>query len=101
MEEHVVSVSSYIKVFVTLMVLWALTSFAATKDLDAYGHNLGFIVAFAIAATKAILIVLIFMHVKYSTKLTWAVVASAIFFLFIMLALTFNDYLTRHLLSYG
>ncbi len=59
------------------------------------------VVALAIACTKATLVVLFFMHVKYSTRLTWAVVLGSVFWLFILLALTFNDYLTRHILTYG
>jgi cytochrome c oxidase subunit 4 len=75
----------------------AVTVGAAFIDMGAFNT----VIALAIACTKAALVVLFFMHVKYSTRLTWAVVAGSIFWLFIMLALTFNDYLTRHLLSYG
>jgi len=39
--------------------------------------------------------------VKYSNHLTWAVIAGAIFWLLIMLALTMNDYVTRAWLHYG
>jgi cytochrome c oxidase subunit 4 len=97
MSEHIVPKSTYYTIFGLLMLGTALTVGAAFLDLGAFNT----VVALAIACTKATLVVLFFMHVKYSTKLTWAVVASAIFFLFIMLVLTFNDYLTRHLLSYG
>jgi cytochrome c oxidase subunit IV len=97
MSAHIVPKSTYYTIFGLLMLGTTLTVGAAFLDLGAFNT----VVALAIACTKATLVVLFFMHVKYSTTLTWAVVASAIFFLFIMLALTFNDYLTRHLLSYG
>jgi cytochrome c oxidase subunit 4 len=97
MSEHIVPKSTYYTIFSLLMVGTAITVGVAFLDLGAFNT----VVALAIACTKAALVVLFFMHVKYSTRLTWAVVASSIFFLFIMLALTFNDYLTRHLLSYG
>ena len=50
---------------------------------------------------RSVLVVLFFMHLKYSTRLTWAVVLSSVFWLAILLVLTFNDYLTRHILTYG
>ena len=59
------------------------------------------VVALAIACTKATLVVLFFMHVKYSTRLTWAVVAGSVFWLGILLALTLSDYLTRAWRTYG
>ena len=59
------------------------------------------VVALAIAVIKATLVVLFFMHVKYSTRLTWAVVLGSIFWLGIMLVLTMSDYLTRVWLTYG
>ena len=97
MSEHIVPKSTYYTIFSLLMLGTAITVGVAFLDLGAFNT----VVALVIACTKAALVVLFFMHVKYSTRLTWAVVAGSIFFLFIMLALTFNDYLTRHLLSYG
>jgi cytochrome c oxidase subunit 4 len=47
------------------------------------------------------LVVLFFMHVKYSTRLTWVVVAASVFWLGILLALTMGDYLTRSWRTYG
>jgi cytochrome c oxidase subunit 4 len=75
----------------------AITVAAAYLDLG----PLNTVVALAIACTKATLVVLFFMHVKYSSRLTWAVVFGSVFWLFILLALTYNDYLTRHILTYG
>ena len=97
MSAHVVPTRVYYAIFGILMICTALTVGIAFIDLGPFNV----VAALTIAVFKATLVVLFFMHVKYSTRLTWAVVAGAIFFLFIMLALTFNDYLTRHLLSYG
>lgn len=94
---HIVPLSTYYAIFAALIVGTVITVWVAFIDLGA----LNTVVAMAIACTKATLVVLYFMHVKYSSKLTWAVVSGSVFWLLIMLALTFNDYLTRHLLTYG
>lgn len=95
--QHIVPLSVYYAIFAALMVGTAITVWVAFIDLGV----LNTVVALAIACTKATLVILYFMHVRYSTKLTWAVVASSVFWLLILLALTFNDYLTRHLSTYG
>ena len=59
------------------------------------------IVALAIAVFKATLVVLFFMHVKYSTRLTWAVVLGSLFWLGILLTITMSDYLTRSWRTFG
>jgi len=48
-----------------------------------------------IAITKALLVILFFMHVRWSTRLTWLVVASGFFWLLILFGITMTDYLTR------
>ena len=73
------------------MVLTAVTVAAAFTNLGA----LNFPVALAIAVTKATVVILFFMHVKYSSKLTKFVVASSLFFLACLFGLTFTDYLSR------
>jgi caa(3)-type oxidase subunit IV len=62
---------------------------------------LNVVAALTIAVFKAALVVLFFMHVKYSTRLTWAVVAGSIFWFGILLVLTLGDYLTRSWRTYG
>jgi cytochrome c oxidase subunit IV len=57
------------------------------------------VVALAIATLKATLVVLFFMHAKYSPKRTQLVIICAVFWLGIMLALTLSDYETRHEIS--
>ena len=54
------------------------------------------IVALTIAVVKATLVILYFMHLRYSSRLTQVVVAAGVCWLIIMIALTLSDYLTRH-----
>jgi cytochrome c oxidase subunit IV len=92
MSEHISSVKLYVGIWLALMVGTILTVVAAGIDLGAFNP----IVALGIATTKAILVVLFFMHVKYAhEKLTKLVIITAIFFFLILLALTMADYSTR------
>ena len=91
MSQHVVSPRIYFAVFTSLMLLTALTVWAAFQDLGPF--NL--VVALGIATLKATLVVLYFMHVRYSGRLIWLVIASALFWLVIMFALTISDYSSR------
>jgi len=97
MSVHVVPTRVYYLIFGILMICTALTVGIAFIDLG----PLNVVAAFTIAVFKATLVVLFFMHVKYSTRLTWAVVASSVFWLGILLALTMGDYLTRPWRTYG
>src|SRR6476646_8001478 len=94
---HIVPKSTYYLIFLALMVGTGLTWWVATIDLGAMNN----VIMLTIAVIKATLVVLFFMHVKYSNKLTWVVILGSIFWLFIMLVLTMNDYLTRSWLHYG
>ena len=98
MSEHIVSVRVYIAIFLALLVGTALTVAAAFYD---FPWRLNTIVALTIASVKATLVVLYFMHVRYSTRLVWVIVASALFWMGILFAFTFSDYFTRHWLSIG
>ena len=91
MSEHIVPTRIYYGIFAILMVCTAITVAVAYVDLG----PLNTVVALSIAVFKAVLVVLFFMHVKYSTRLTWAVVVGSVFWLGILLALTMGDYLTR------
>jgi cytochrome c oxidase subunit IV len=92
MSEHIVSRKVYFVIFGLLMIFTALTYFAAKVDL---GGSLNTVVALTIAVIKATLVVLYFMHVRYSTRLTWVIVAASIFWLAIMFVYTISDYMTR------
>ena len=92
MSEHISSVKLYVTIWLALLVGTGLTVFASTIDLGPFNA----IVALAIASTKAVLVILFFMHVKYAhEKMTKLVIMTAIFFFLILLALTMADYGTR------
>ena len=97
MSEHIVAPRVYYVIFVILAVCTYLTWQVAVFDLG----PLNTIVALTIAVFKATLVVLFFMHVKYSTRLTWAVVLGSVFWLGILLSLTLSDYLTRPWRTFG
>jgi caa(3)-type oxidase subunit IV len=71
---HVVPVSLYVTIWAALMVFTALTVFAATLEL----HVFNIVLALLIATVKGTLVVLFFMHLRYSTKLTMVTVVAAI-----------------------
>jgi cytochrome c oxidase subunit IV len=97
MSEHVVSRKLYFGIFGGLMILTALTVVAANIDLGSTLLNT--LVALTIAVIKGLLVVLYFMHVRYSSRLTWVFVCAGFFWLVIMVALTLSDYLTRPWMS--
>jgi cytochrome c oxidase subunit IV len=88
---HLVSVRVYLTIFTLLMVLTATTVSVSFIDLGPFNT----VVAILIAVTKMMLVILYFMHVRYSSRLTWAVVAGGFFWLALLLLLTLGDYLTR------
>jgi cytochrome c oxidase subunit 4 len=81
----------YYLVFIALIFGTGLTVAAAEVDLGAFNN----IAMLAIAATKALLVILFFMHVRWSTRLTWVVVASGFFWLLILFGLGMTDYMSR------
>jgi cytochrome c oxidase subunit 4 len=94
---HIVPKRIYYAIYVALLVCTYLTWQIAFFDLGA----LNTVAALTIAVFKAVLVVLFFMHVRYSTRLTSVVVIASVFWLGILLALTFGDYLTRARGTYG
>ena len=91
MSEHIVPTRVYYTIFGILILCTYLTVQIAFFDLGA----LNTIAALVIAVFKAVLVVLFFMHAKYSSRLTWAVILGGVFWLVLLLALTMSDYLTR------
>jgi cytochrome c oxidase subunit 4 len=89
--EHHVPKNVYFVVFGALMVLTAATVGIAFVDLG----RLNVVVALAVAVLKAALVVLFFMHVKYSSRLVQLVVISSLVWLVILFGVTLTDYLTR------
>jgi len=91
-EHHIVPLGLYAVIGVTLLIMTGVTYGVSLIDLG----PLNTIVALCIATFKATLVVLIFMHVKYtSEKLTKAVIISALFFLGLLLTLSLADFGTR------
>lgn len=91
---HTVSKKFYFLIFATLLVLTFVTYKVASKQLGEWNT----IVAITIAVTKATLVVLYFMHVRWSDSVIRIVVVAGFFWLGILFALTGSDYLTRGLL---
>ena len=89
--QHVIPTSVYVGIWAVLMVLTAVTVFASFIELG----NLNIVLALVIATIKATLVILFFMHLYYSSKLTKVTIVAALFFLFLLLGLSMTDYLTR------
>ena len=85
------TLASYFAVFAALMGLTALTVWAAFQHLGIWNTPL----ALGIAVTKATLVALIFMHLKYSPKRSAIVFASSVMWLVILFVITLSDYLSR------
>ncbi|MGP8176044.1 MAG: cytochrome C oxidase subunit IV family protein [Terracidiphilus sp.] len=81
----------YVVILFALLVGTALTVWASFIDLGFWNP----IIALAIATTKAVLVVLFFMHVKYSTKLTKLTIFSGIFMFLVLISMTLADYISR------
>jgi cytochrome c oxidase subunit 4 len=92
MAEVIVPPRTYYGIYGTLLALTLLTWGAHYLHLS---HPLSLIVALTIAIAKALLVVLFFMHVRYSSWLTWIFVGAGIAWLGHILILTMSDYLTR------
>ena len=91
MSGHVSPKRTYYTIFGALMVLTAITVTVAFINLG----RLNFPIAISIAILKATLVVLFFMHAKYSSRLTKLVIGGAFFFLLTLFGLTLSDYLSR------
>ena len=91
MSVHVSPPRTYVLIFVALLLLTLTTVWVAFTDLG----RLNDVVALSIAVTKMVLVVLYFMHAKFSTRLTKLVVVSSFAWLTILIAFTLSDYLTR------
>lgn len=83
----------YLIIVLSLFTGTVLTYFAATWEMGIFNP----IVALAIACTKAVLVILFFMHVRYSDKLTMITVVAGFFWLMILITLSLSDYLSRTL----
>ncbi|MFZ0820511.1 MAG: cytochrome C oxidase subunit IV family protein [Candidatus Acidiferrales bacterium] len=91
MSSHVVSVKIYIAIFLVLLALTAVTTYVSFIDLG----RMNTVVALAIAVTKMLLVILFFMHVKYSPRLTKLTIIAAFFWFGLLITFTLSDVLTR------
>jgi cytochrome c oxidase subunit 4 len=89
--EHIVSPKIYLVIFASLMLGTGITVWAAFRDVGKFN----IVIALVIATIKATLVVLFFMHARYSPRRTQMVIVCSVFWLAIMLALTLTDYDTR------
>jgi cytochrome c oxidase subunit 4 len=96
--EHIVSSRLYWLIFLALIVGTVVTALVARVDLGTYhGIDANTVVALFIATCKASLVVLVFMHVKYtSEKMTKAILIAAVFWLMLLLVLSLTDYSSRY-----
>ena len=82
---------AYFAVFAALMALTGLTVWASFLHLGVWNTP----VALTIAVTKALLVALIFMHLRHSPKLTIFVVLASVLWLGFLIVITTSDYVTR------
>jgi cytochrome c oxidase subunit 4 len=88
---HVTPMWIYLAVFAALAVGTLLTWWVSTIELGMWNTP----IALIIATVKAVLVILFFMHVIHSTRLTWVVIVGSFLWLGVLFVLTFADYLTR------
>jgi cytochrome c oxidase subunit 4 len=91
MSEHIVPRTTYFGVFAALLVGTAITVIAANINFG----KMNDVIAMTIAVVKMTLVLLFFMHVRYSSRLIWVIVSAMFFWLLILLLLTLTDYTSR------
>jgi cytochrome c oxidase subunit 4 len=92
--EHIVSVRTYLVIFALLMILTGVTTAVAFVDLGV----MNVVIMLLIAFTKATVVILYFMHVRFSSPLTKCFAAAGFAWLSILIGLTLSDVLTRSIL---
>jgi cytochrome c oxidase subunit IV len=90
-EHHIVTPKVYITIGASLLVLTGATTAISFVELGTFNA----VVALAIACIKAVLVILFFMHVKYSSKLTKLTVAAGFFTFLVLITMTMTDYISR------
>jgi len=89
--EHGATPRLYFMVYLALMALLVLTILVSLLDVGA----LGLVLALSIAVVKAVLVILYFMHLRYTSPLTWLFAAAGFAWLAILMVLLMSDYLSR------
>ena len=90
-DHHIVSPVQYCMVFAALLIGTILTVVAAKFDMGVLNP----VIALGIACTKAVIVILFFMHVKYQSKLVKLTVASGFFTFIVLITMTLTDYMSR------
>lgn len=90
-EHHIVRPKTYLLILIILLILTATTTGVAFLDLGVLNP----IVALAIACTKTVLVILFFMHLRYSSKLLKLTLGAGFFTFLVLIALTLSDYISR------
>ena len=91
-EHHIVGPKTYLLILGALMVLTATTTGAAFIDMGVFNP----IIALAIAVLKAVLVILFFMHIRYSTKVMMLTVGAGFFTFLVLVTMTLSDYISRN-----
>lgn len=94
-EHHVIPIRVYLTIFTLLMVFTGITTAVAFVDLGPMNN----VIMLTIAITKATLVILYFMHVRYSGKVVWLLAGAGFVWLAIMVVITLSDELTRGFLG--
>lgn len=95
-QQHSITVPTYLAVFATLMVLTIVTVVSAHIDLGHFNIVLALIIAF----TKATLVVTYFMHLRYGTNMTRAILVSGVIAVFLLMGIAIDDVRNRHTKTY-
>jgi cytochrome c oxidase subunit IV len=90
-EHHVVGPKTYLLILGALLVLTATTTGAAFINMGVFSP----IVALAIACLKAVLVILFFMHIRYSSKVMMLTVGAGFFTFLVLITMTLCDYMSR------
>lgn len=98
-EEQHIAIPGYLLVFGVLVAGTILTYVVALQDLEVFFPGANTLVALLIAFTKMTVVVLYFMHVRWSSKLIWLSAVAGFFWMAIMFAYTMQDYLTRSVIG--
>src|ERR1700761_2724976 len=91
-ERHVVGPKTYLTILIALMILTATTTGAAYIDMGVFNP----IVALGIACLKAVLVILFFMHIRYSSKVMMLTVGAGFFTFLVLITMTLSDYISRN-----
>jgi cytochrome c oxidase subunit 4 len=90
-EHHIVTPMNYLFVYIALIIGTILTVVAADIDLGVFNP----IIALGIACTKACIVILFFMHVKYQSRLVKLTVSAGFFTFIVLITMTLTDYMSR------